>query len=245
MNYYAIDFGHTNCKIAFFKNGNLSSMCSYNYLENSTADNIYNEIKKEKFEKILCCNVLSEKMVYSILDKLPREIQDNIKFFKSTDCSEYIDLSYKKNIDRLGSDRAINLVSASQKTNNDLIVIDSGTATTIDYLDSGKTHCGGIILPSSNSINSFFNEMLDFDFNEENFTEGVFSRNTRSCIENGSFFSAYVVINNVIDTMKKSKTSDPDIFVTGGNAKHVIDNCNYPAIHVESLLFDGLMVLGS
>ena len=70
----------------------------------------------------------------------------------------------------MGSDRAINLVSASQKTNNDLIVIDSGTATTIDYLDSGKTHCGGIILPSSTIINNFFNEMLDFDFNEENFS---------------------------------------------------------------------------
>ena len=37
--------------------------------------------------------------------------------------------------------------------------------------------------------------------------------------------------------MKKTKASDPDIFVTGGNAIHVIDNCNYSTIHVESLLF--------
>ena len=150
-----------------------------------------------------------------------------------SDCN----LSYKKNVDRLGSDRAINLVSASQKTNKDVIVIDSGTATTIDYLDSNKVHCGGIILPSSTIINNFFNE--------ENFSKSVFSNNTRSCIESGSIFSAYTVINNVIDVMKKTKASDPDIFVTGGNAIHVIDNCNYSTIHVESLLFDGLMVLGS
>ena len=245
MNFYAIDFGHTNYKIAFFKNGNLSSTCIYSYSKKSITDNLCNEIKKEKFEKILCCNVLNDKIINSIVKKLPDEIQSHLKFFKSNDCLEYIDLSYKKNIDRLGSDRAINLVSASQKTNKDVIVIDSGTATTIDYLDSNKVHCGGIILPSSTTINNFFNEMLDFNFNEENFSKSVFSNNTRSCIESGSIFSAYTVINNVIDVMKKTKASDPDIFVTGGNAMHVIDNCNYSTIHVESLLFDGLMVLGS
>ena len=245
MNFYAIDFGHTNYKVAFFKNGNISSTCIYSYSKKSITENLCNTIKEEKFEKILCCNVLSEKVINSILKNLPEEIKNCLKFFRSSDCQKFIDLSYKKDVDRLGSDRAINLVGASQKTNKDLIVIDSGTATTIDYLDSSKTHCGGIILPSHTIINNYFNEILDFNFNEEDFNKSVFSHNTRSCIENGSIFSAYEVINNIIDIMKKTKSSDPDIFVTGGNAMHVIDNCNYSTIHVESLLFDGLMVLGS
>ena len=62
--------------------------------------------------------------------------------------------------------------------------------------------------------------MLDFNFNEENFSKSVFSNNTRSCIESGSIF--FIVINNVIDVMKKTKASDPDIFVTGGNAIQII-----------------------
>ena len=43
--------------------------------------------------------------------------------------------------------------------------------------------------------------------------------------------------------MIKSKDCVVEIYVTGGNAKDIIDNCNYPLIHVESLLFDGLVVL--
>ena len=34
----------------------------------------------------------------------------------------------------------------------------------------------------------------------------------------------------------------PEIYVTGGNSKSVLDNCNYPIIHVESLLFEGILV---
>ena len=49
--FYAIDFGHTNYKIAFFKNGNLSSTCIYSYSKKSITDNLYNEIKKEKIRK--------------------------------------------------------------------------------------------------------------------------------------------------------------------------------------------------
>jgi pantothenate kinase type III len=55
--------------------------------------------------------------------------------------------------------------------------------------------------------------------------------------------SAYYAINNILDKMIKSKDCVVEIYVTGGNAKDIIDNCNYPLIHVESLLFDGLVVL--
>ena len=51
MNFYAIDFGHTNYKVGFFKNGNLSSTCIYSYSKKSITDNLCNEIKKEKFRK--------------------------------------------------------------------------------------------------------------------------------------------------------------------------------------------------
>ena len=56
------------------------------------------KLKKKKFEKILCCNVLNDKIINSIVKKLPDEIQSHLKFFKSSDCLEYINLSYKKNV---------------------------------------------------------------------------------------------------------------------------------------------------
>ena len=89
MNFYAIDFGHTNYKIAFFKNGNLSSTCIYSYSKKSITDNLCNEIKKEKFEKILCCNVLNDKIINSIVKKLPDEIPKS-----SFDCTKVFSLAF-------------------------------------------------------------------------------------------------------------------------------------------------------
>ena len=84
--------------------------------------------------------------------------------------------------------------------------------------------------------------MLDFDFSNEELTEGIFSPNTRSSIENGSTISAYYSINNILDKMIEGRNVTPEIYLTGGNSKSVLDNCNYPIIHVESLLFEGILV---
>ena len=91
------------------------------------------------------------------------------------------------------------------------MVIDAGTATTIDYLDSAQNHLGGIIVPSKNIIDNIFSEILDFNFSDEEFVDNIFSTNTRSCIENGSAISAYGVINNILDRMFEIKKNIPKI----------------------------------
>ena len=38
------------------------------------------KLKKENLKKILCCNVLNDKIINSIVKKLPDEIQSHLKF---------------------------------------------------------------------------------------------------------------------------------------------------------------------
>ena len=242
MNFCAIDFGHTNYKLALIQDGNIFSVQKNSYENISELNNLSAIVKKFNCEKVVCCNVLKETDLQLIMNELPSDLKEIIKFINSEDCNKYISLAYKNNLNNLGVDRALNLVGASVKTNKDIIVIDAGTATTIDYLDSSKNHIGGIILPSKELIDSIFMEMLDFDFSNDELTEGIFSSNTRSSIENGSTISAYHSINNILDKMIESRNITPDIFVTGGNSKCILDNCNYPIIHVESLLFEGVLV---
>jgi len=242
MNFCAIDFGHTNYKIAIIQNNSIVSVQKNSYEDISELHHLSAAVQKSSCEKIVCCNVLKENDLQIIMNEMPNEINGILKFLKPEDCSKYISLAYKNNLNNLGMDRALNLVGASVKTKKDVIVIDAGTATTIDYLDSNKKHLGGIILPSKNLIDSIFLEMLDFDFTNEELTNGVLSSNTRSCIENGSTISAYNVINNILDKMINDNSLSPEIYVTGGNSQDVLDNCNYPIIHVESLLFEGILV---
>ena len=49
MNLYGIDFGHTNYKVAFCENGNISAIYKNDYNEVSVSDDILNIIKKNDF----------------------------------------------------------------------------------------------------------------------------------------------------------------------------------------------------
>jgi type III pantothenate kinase len=50
----------------------------------------------------------------------------------------------------VGADRALNAIAAHAKHPGDLIVIDFGTATTFDVVDSSGAYTGGIIAPGIN-----------------------------------------------------------------------------------------------
>jgi type III pantothenate kinase len=50
----------------------------------------------------------------------------------------------------VGADRALNAIAAHAKHEGDLIVIDFGTATTFDVVDSSGAYKGGIIAPGIN-----------------------------------------------------------------------------------------------
>src|ERR687893_1430234 len=50
----------------------------------------------------------------------------------------------------VGADRALNAIAAHAKHPGDLIVIDFGTATTFDWVDSSGAYKGGIIAPGIN-----------------------------------------------------------------------------------------------
>ena len=50
----------------------------------------------------------------------------------------------------LGADRAVNAIAAHEKYKGDLIVVDFGTATTIDAIDYNGAYKGGIIAPGLN-----------------------------------------------------------------------------------------------
>ena len=240
MKFYVIDFGHTNYKIGLIEDNKVISTFKSGYHEHSIIDELNSKLEYTKFGKILCCSVIDENIINSIFNELPKDIKDLTKFIKTEDCQKFISVAYKKNSHRLGVDRVLNLIAAAKRCDGDLIVVDAGTAITIDYLDSKEIHQGGIILPSKEVIDRFFFEMLSFNFLEEELQETVFSQNTRSCIENGSRISTYNSINYILDKMISKSKNSPTIFVTGGNAENIIDNCNHSLIHVESLLFEGL-----
>ncbi len=237
---FLIDFGHTRCKVGFFSDDKISTIERYDYSGNLVTD-IEKLILKHDCKNVVCSSVLPKYNEDFLIKSFSKLKNFNIKFFNIDDSLIFINPAYKDNLNRLGVDRALNLIGARRRTEEDLIVVDAGTATTIDYLDKNNVHHGGTILPSKDLIVDTFKNMLDFDFSNEKISENLFSDNTASSINHGAELSAYIGVEKFIDEIIVHFNSNPIIFVTGGAYLDVIHNCNYELKHVESLIFEGLL----
>ena len=87
-------------------------------------------------------------------DKLESYLRDNQK--REPDRQTSIHRITRKDVpmkvdvddpDRLGIDRLLSGYAASNRFDGPLVVVDAGSAVTVDWVDTAKTFCGGAILP--------------------------------------------------------------------------------------------------
>jgi len=136
----------------------------------------------------------------------------------------------------LGSDRWLAMI-ASYDMNPDkgFILLDIGTAITVDVVDNSGLHLGGVIFPGLRKIRNTFdhfpvsNEINNNELSQS--TSGAWSSGTLNLIVNG-------INQNVYDL----KTSHPDanIYITGGGFKEVEQYLNFSYNYHKNLVLDGL-----
>jgi type III pantothenate kinase len=121
----------------------------------------------------------------------------------------------------VGADRALNVIAAHAKHKGDLIVIDFGTATTFDAVDSSGAYKGGIIAPGINlSIDALVNAaaMLPRIAIEAPEGTSVIGRTTESQMIIGIYWGYVGMIEGLTDRMKREIGRPVTVVATGGLA---------------------------
>ena len=161
-------------------------------------------------------------------------------------------------------DRWLAMVASLQLYHQqNILVIDAGTATTIDLVNSHGQHIGGWIMPG---IKTLF-ESLQLTTQKVNATaidespmQLVFGTNTSACVQYGNWAMTIGAINEAINQAKTLLPLKQLIF-TGGNGKQLNDyfsqkltgSCSlnhqqqekYRCCYKEALIFYGLLCLSS
>ena len=123
-----------------------------------------------------------------------------------------------------------------------LLIVDAGTATTIDVLTSSSDHLGGWILPG---IELMFDSLLKNTSNiyakKSSLSKMVFGTNTSDCVNNACWASTIGFIQVAITQAREQGIEIDLILLTGGNAKSLVSLINEPVILVEKLIFHGLL----
>ena len=121
----------------------------------------------------------------------------------------------------VGADRAVNAIATHALHEGDLIVVDFGTATTLDVVDYSGAYKGGIIAPGINlSLDALVNAaaMLPRIAIEAPHDNSVIGRTTEHQMLIGVFWGYVAMIEGLVQRMKTEIGRPVKVISTGGLA---------------------------
>ena len=143
------------------------------------------------------------------------------KIIKTTDPI----LGMKIDIDKpeeLGTDRIINAIAAYEEFGGPLIIIDFGTATTFDIVDSVGTYKGGLICPGIKlSIKSLNSETAQLPLIDLKSTPIIVGRDTKTAIESGIYWGYVSLIEGLIEKVSNEMQFSTWTVVGTGGLSHI------------------------
>ena len=167
-------------------------------------------------------NVLISSVVPGISEKF-FEIFDTLKvdFFQIKNLLRICNLKTNiRNKSSIGNDRLINIIYAKHLYAKSKVIIDFGTATTIDVLDKHGVYDGGVITPGIDlSLKSLQMGTAKLPLVTFKKTNSIVGRSTKEAIQSGFFWGYVSMIQGLIQKIQKEKKTKFKIILTGGNAK--------------------------
>jgi type III pantothenate kinase len=146
----------------------------------------------------------------------------------------------------VGADRALNVIAAHEKYAGDLIVIDFGTATTFDVVDSSGAYKGGIIAPGINlSLDALVNAAsklprIAIEVPED---RSVIGRTTASQMLTGIYWGYVAMMEGLVARLKDEVGRPVTVVATGGLATLFHKNTDLFDAVEPDLTIQGLSLL--
>jgi type III pantothenate kinase len=145
--------------------------------------------------------------------------------------------------DQLGVDRWLALLGANDLFGSvDKLIIDAGSAITVDLLTKDGRHLGGAILPGFNTSIARFKKIM----NKANFDHPDIARteepgySTEACIHINCRSSVTSMVEALIDSWFKRLAPGAVMIVTGGDAKQINSHQQHPRYEIPDLVFRGM-----
>ena len=154
-----------------------------------------------------------------------------------------IKLKYE-NPREIGADRIVNSVGAFEQYGGPLIVVDIGTATTLDVVDDNGDFLGGVIAPGIGiSTEALFQRAAQLPRVGLVTPRSVICRNTISGMQAGIIFGSVGQIDEIVRRIKAEMKREMKVIATGGLA-HMISKESKTIDKVDNFLtLTGLRVL--
>lgn len=147
---------------------------------------------------------------------------------------------------RMGVDRWVAMIAAYAEQGSACLVVDAGTAVTLDAIDAKGEHLGGQILPGARLMAAALAASTsDIPAVAKSAKAGadplaMFGRNTSAAVSEGSLNAVVGAVERAFHALQSSSI-EADIILTGGDASRILTALDLPAHHRPNLVLQGLL----
>ena len=246
----AIDIGNTNILIGGIKDDEIIFKARIATDRTRTSDQYGVEIKNmieafgAKISDISDCIISSvvppvfnsvRTGVIKIIGKQPMVVGPGLK----TGLNIHVDVP-----SQVGSDRIVIAVAALAEYQAPLILVDMGTATTIEVVEPDNRYLGGVIFPgvkvSLDALTSRAAQLPGISLDQP---KQVIGKNTVDCMRSGTMYGNAAMIDGIVDRIEEELGHRSTIIATGGLARFITPLCKREIIVEKDLLLKGLNLI--
>ena len=153
-------------------------------------------------------------------------------------------------LDRLGAAVAAKFLASGGRQPPDTIrpaiVVDAGTAITVDLVSADGTFEGGVILPgfrlTAQALAAGTNQLPLATFTGDDQPPPVVGKHTEGAIRSGLFWGAVGAVREVIERMSAGLSEQPHVFVTGGDLRHLAPLVSPHSQFVPNMVLSGIAI---
>lgn len=217
-----IDIGNTNTTIGFYENDEIRSVLHIKTEREQSSPEKYAHILNEYIAQqhmqkpagAALCSVVPETAlalagaVIKSFDIEPVTVNYKVKTGLTYDIT---------NIDTLGADRIANAAAAYKLYQEDIIIVDFGTATTFCAVTGKGEYKGGAIMPGiALSVNALAEKTAKLPAVELKKPQTVLGRNTEENIRSGVMFGHAGAAERIIREIREETGRTHKVVATGG-----------------------------
>lgn len=235
-NFLFIDVGNSLLKIKTFQGGGWHEVLQIEHRDLDKIEEYFGENSME-FDEIIISSVV-------------KEITGQLEAFFSPVPVRRISIRdiQKDSIDyetpeTLGIDRYLACLGACKLAKDAVVVIDSGTACTIDYMDARSVYHGGVILPGlrvwEDGLKNYTPALPEVDREIPHIWPG---KSTQASLQWG-LTGAYMDVIAAMLKRYKAQYGEYKIWLTGGDSEDISRYLDQPSIIDKNLVFEGMKAI--